>query len=118
MGISMQPAVIFRESIVQCNWYLVSQRYIQNQTNIRDLRASQVFQHRYQVEKFIVVRVAEPAANRYSMLWVEDVACRRIINDDGFSQIASNLAEILDVVALVIVTAFSEQAVMHNMVNV
>ena len=52
------------------------------------------------------------------MLRVEDIACRRVVNDDGLSQIAPDLAKILHIVALVIVTAFSEKPVMHDMMNV
>lgn len=49
---------------------------------------------------------------------MEDVACRRVVDDDGLLQVSSHLAEVLDVVALVVVTAFSEQAVVDHVVNV
>jgi hypothetical protein len=64
------------------------------------------------------VSIREPTANGYSMLRVEYVRCRRIIDDDGFSKITANLGEILDVVPLVIITAFSEKAVVYNVVNI
>ena len=62
--------------------------------------------------------IAEPTANWYRVLWVEDVAGRRVVDDDCLSKISSYLAEILDIVSLVVVAAFSEQSVMNNMMNV
>lgn len=41
------------------------------------------------------MRIGEPAAYRNGVLWVEDVRCRRIVNDDSFSEVTSNLGEIL-----------------------
>lgn len=58
-------------------------RHVQHQANIRDLVTSQVFQNWYQVEQLIVVRVAEPATDRHGVLRVEDVARRRVVDDDG-----------------------------------
>ena len=64
------------------------------------------------------MRVAKPTANRYGVLRMEDVAGGRVIDDDGLSKISANLAQILDVIALMIVAAFSEQSVMYNVVDV
>lgn len=52
------------------------------------------------------------------MLRVEDVRCRRVVNDDCVLEIASDLREILDIVALVVVAALSEQTVVHDLVDV
>lgn len=79
--------------------------------------------------------VAEPRANRYGVLWVEDVRCGRVVNDDCLSEISANLGKILefvlvsrqtpsrkpaylDVVSLMIVAALAEQTMMHNMMYV
>lgn len=75
-------------------------------------------QYRDQVQKLVVVSVAEPAANRHGMLRVEDVARRRIVDDDGLLEIAADLTEVLDIVALVIVAALAEQSMMHNVVYI
>ena len=64
------------------------------------------------------MRVAEPAADGHGVLWVEDVARRRVVDDDRLPQITSHLAEILDVVALMVVAAFSKQPVVNDVVNV
>lgn len=64
------------------------------------------------------MRIAEPTANRNSVLRVEDVACRRVVDDDRILEISAYLAQVLDVVALVIVAAFAEQPMMHNVVYI
>lgn len=52
------------------------------------------------------------------MLRVENVRCWGIIDDDGVFQVASDLGEVLDVISLVIIAAFSEKPVMDNLMNV
>lgn len=42
------------------------------------------------------------------MLRVENVRGRRVVDNDGVLEISSDLGEILDVVALVVVAALSE----------
>jgi hypothetical protein len=59
------------------------------------LRASQVFQHGYQVKQLVVVRVREPAANGHGMLRMENVRGGRVVNDDRLAQVTPNLREIL-----------------------
>ena len=49
---------------------------------------------------------------------MEDVARWRIVDDDRLTEITSDLAEILDVISLMIVATFSEQSVMDNMMDV
>lgn len=62
--------------------------------------------------------VAKPAADRYRVLWVEDIAGGRVVNDDGLLQISPDLTEVLDVVALMVVAAFPEEAVMYDIVDI
>jgi len=64
------------------------------------------------------VCVRKPTANGDSVLWVEDVRCRRIINDDCFTQITSDLRKIFDVISLVIITTLTEQSMVHNVMDV
>jgi hypothetical protein len=52
--------------------------------------------------------IREPAAYRYCVLGVEDIRCGRIIDDDCFPKVSTDLREILDVVALMVVATFSE----------
>lgn len=52
------------------------------------------------------------------MLWMEDVRRRRVVNDNGLAQVTANLGEILDIVALMVVTTFSEKAMVHNIVDI
>lgn len=52
------------------------------------------------------------------MLGVEDVGCRRVVDDDGVLQVTSDLREVFDVVSLVVVAALAEQAVVDNLVDV
>ena len=40
--------------------------------------------------------VREPAADRYSMLWVENIGGRRVVDDDRFTKVPSDLREVLD----------------------
>ena len=62
--------------------------------------------------------VGKPTADGHSMLGVEDVRRRRVVNDDGVLEISSDLREILDVVALVVVTALAEEPMMDDFVNI
>lgn len=52
--------------------------------------------------------IGEPTADGYSVLGVENVGCRRVVDDDSVFQVASDLREVLDVVSLVVVAALSE----------
>lgn len=54
------------------------------------------------------MRIAEPTANWDSVLRMEDVARRRVVDDDRLFEISAYLAQIFDVVALMIVAAFAE----------
>ena len=110
------------------------QSNIKHQANIADLSSGEVLKDGYQIEKFIVVGIGKPAADRDGMLGVEDVRGGRVVDDDRILEVATDLRKILyrvslgesgrvrdaylHVVALVVVTAFSEKAVMNNAVDV
>lgn len=81
------------------------------------------------------MRVREPTADRNGVLRVEYVRCGRVIDDDCVLEISSYLGKILficvnrarpgatkwthfDVVALMVIATFTEQAMMHNPVYV
>ena len=52
------------------------------------------------------------------MLRVEYVGCWRVVDNNCVLQVAPNLRKIFDVVALVVVTALTEQPMMHNLVDI
>lgn len=62
--------------------------------------------------------IRKPAADWHSVLGVEDVGCRRVVDNDSVLEVASDLGQILDVVSLVIVAALSEKSVVHDLVDV
>lgn len=64
------------------------------------------------------MRIGEPTANRHCVLRVEDVAGGRVVDDDRLLEIPADLAEVFDVVALVIVAGLAEESVMYNMVDI
>jgi len=64
------------------------------------------------------VSIREPAADWYGMLRVKDVGCRRVVDDDGFSQVTTNLREIFYVVSLMVVATVAEKSMVHNVVDV
>ena len=96
----------------------VLERDIEYQTHVLNLRARQILENGNQIRQFIVVSITEPAADRDGVLWVEDVAGGGVVDDDGFAKISADLAEIFDVVALVVVAALTEQTVLHDAVDV
>lgn len=81
---------------------------IENEADVLDIGAGKILEYRDQVQQLVVVCVREPAADGDGVLRVEDVRGRRVVDDDGILQIPSDLGEILDVVALVVVAAFAE----------
>jgi len=64
------------------------------------------------------VGVREPAADRDGVLWVEDVGGGGVVDDDCFAEVAADLGEILDVIALMVITTFSEKPVVHYAVYI
>jgi hypothetical protein len=55
------------------------------------LLACKVLEDGYQIEKFVIVGIREPAADWDGMLRVEDVRSWRVVDDDGFFQVAADL---------------------------
>ena len=78
--------------------------------------------------------IRKPAADGNGVLWVKDVRCRGVVDDDSVLEVATNLGEILgmvrsgrallvwdaylDVVPLMVVAAFAEKPVVYNAMNV
>lgn len=91
---------------------------VEDQTDVLNCRARKILEHRNQVKQFIIVSIREPTADRYSMLGVEDVGGRRVIDDDGVLQVPSDLRKVFDIIALVVVTTFAEQPVVDDIVNI
>jgi hypothetical protein len=63
----------------------VSKSNVQDHADILDLGPSQILENRDEVQQFIVMSVREPAADGYRVLRVEDVRCRRVVDDDRFT---------------------------------
>ena len=64
------------------------------------------------------MRIREPAADGNGVLGVKDVGRRRVVDNDRLLQVAPDLREILDVVALMIIAALSEEPVVDHIVDV
>lgn len=64
--------------------------------------------HTLQICQLGVVRVIEPRRDRNGVVGMKDVRRRRIVDDYGVSNRPSKLAEIFDVIALMVVTGLSE----------
>lgn len=110
------------------------QSNIKHQANIADLSSGEVLEDGYQIEKFVVVSIRKPAADRNRVLGMEDVRGGRVVNDYGILEVATNLREILysvsleedcqvcdaylDIVALVIIATLAEKTVVNNAVDV
>ena len=95
-----------------------SESDVKNEADVRNVCASQVFQDGNQIQQLIVVSIGEPAADRDSVLGVEDVGRRRVVDDYRVLQIAADLGQILDVVTLVVVAALPKEPVVHHFVNI
>lgn len=85
-----------------------SQRNVEDETDILDLRAGQIFENRNQVKKLVIVGIGEPAADGDGVLRMEDIRGGRVVDDDRLSNVAADLRQILDIVALVVVAAVPE----------
>jgi hypothetical protein len=91
---------------------------IEDQADVPDGGASQVFENGDEIEQLVVVGIREPTADGDGVLRVENVRGRRVVDDDGVLQVAAHLRQVLDVVALVVVAALPEQPVVDNLVDV
>ena len=91
---------------------------VEDQADVPDSGASQVLEDRDQIEQFIVVRVREPTTDWHGVLGVENVGCRRVVDDYCVFEVAPNLGQILYIVPLVVVATLAEQSVVDNLVDV
>ena len=64
------------------------------------------------------MRIREPAADGNGVLRMKDIGRRRVVDDDRLLQVAADLREILDIVALMIIAALSEEPVVDHIVDV
>ena len=81
----------------------ILQRHIQHQAYVSDLRGGQIFQNRDEVHQLVVMSVGEPRGNRHGVLRMEYVRRGGVVDDDCLAERTTDLAQILDVVALVVV---------------
>lgn len=91
---------------------------IEDQADVPDSGTSQVLENRDQIKQFVVVCVREPTANRHGVLGVENVGCRRVIDDYCVLEVAANLGQVLYIVPLVVVATLAEQPVVDDFVDV
>lgn len=61
----------------------LSKSDIQNKADILYARCCKVFKNGYQIQELIVMSVREPTADGNSMLRVENVRGRRVVDDDS-----------------------------------
>lgn len=66
-------------------------RGVKHETHVLDLTARKVFKNGDQVQKFIVVGVRKPAADRYGVLGMEYVRRGRVVNNDGLPEVTTDL---------------------------
>lgn len=64
------------------------------------------------------MRIREPTADGHGVLGVEDIRGWRVIDDNGILEVAPNLGQIFDVVALMVVATFAEKTMVDNVVDV
>lgn len=62
--------------------------------------------------------VVEPGGDGNCVGGMEDITRRRVVDDDGVLEISAELTEVLDIVAHVVVTGFSKEAMVHDLVDV
>lgn len=74
------------------------------------LRSAQLLEDWDQVQQLGVCHVIKPRLHRHCILRVEDVRSRRVVQDEGFSQVPPQAAEVLDITALVEHAGLTEQA--------
>jgi hypothetical protein len=72
-----------------------SEADIEHETHVANLGAGEVLEDGYQVEQLIVVSIREPAADWDGVLGMEDVRCRRVVDNDGVLQIPADLRQVL-----------------------
>jgi hypothetical protein len=91
---------------------------VEDQADVGDIGSSEIFENGNKVQQLIVVSIREPTADGDSMLRVENVRRRRVVDDDGILEVSSDLRKVLDVVSLVVVATLSEEPVVHNFMDI
>lgn len=91
---------------------------IQDEADVLHDRTGQVLEDGDEVEELVVVRVGEPTADGDGVLGVENVRGGGVVDDDSVLEVAADLGEVFDVVALVVVAAFAEKTVVNDLVDV
>ena len=64
------------------------------------------------------MRIIEPTRDRHSVVRMENVRSRRVIDDNGIANGSSELRQIFDVISPVIVARFTEEAVFDDVMNI
>jgi hypothetical protein len=91
---------------------------IQDKADVLYVCPSQVLENRDEVEELVVVGIREPTADWHGMLGVENVGCRRVVDNDCLLEVATNLRKVLHIVSLVIVTTLAEQSMVDDLVDI
>ena len=64
------------------------------------------------------MRIGKPTADGDGVLRMKNVTGGAVVDDDGFAEVAADLREIFDVVALVVVAGFAVEAMADDVVDV
>lgn len=62
--------------------------------------------------------IREPTADGNGVLWVKDVRCWRVVDDDGTFQVSPDLRKIFDIVTLMVVATLAEKPMMDDVVDI
>ena len=89
---------------------------VQDTSNV--VHGSQVDKERAKVRQLGVVRVVEPCRDWHGVVRMENVRSGRVVEDDAPFHVSTELRKVFDVIALVIVTALSEESVSHNAIRI
>lgn len=84
----------------------MSTKLVQPSVNVISL--TKFFKHRQKVEQLGVFQVVKPRHHGNSIVRVEDVGGRGVIQDEGFVEVSAQAAQVFDIAALVEYTRFPE----------
>lgn len=96
----------------------ILQRHVEHQAHVPDLRRGQIFQNRNKIHELVVVSIGEPGGDGNGVLRVEDVRCGRVVNDDCLAEGAADLAQVFDIVSLVVIARLAEETVVDGVGDV
>ena len=80
--------------------------------------SGKVAQKADEIRQFGVMRVVEPGHHGDSVIRVEQVGRRRVVENNAVHQWPTEHGEVLDVIAAVAVATFAEQAMRHRFVDI